>query len=159
MLRRSAGSALSGSVPWYDRGQARRVGGRARARAPHLGNRTLCQGASCASVDRRPHPRDLRCSGSKPGHARSTALGARLLALGRRRRSGARPASCARRPSPRCGEGLSTSVGTRATGTGHRAWRSRHSRPCLAACVQPNSGTCKTESRYRTGGHRHGCQG
>ena len=31
VLRRSAGSALSGSVPWYDRGQARRVGGRAMA--------------------------------------------------------------------------------------------------------------------------------
>jgi hypothetical protein len=33
-----------------------------------------CQGASCASVDRRPHPRDLRCGdASKPGPARSTA--------------------------------------------------------------------------------------
>ena len=152
VLRKSAGSALSGSVLWYDRGQARRVGGRARIRAPHLGNRTPCQRASCASVDRRPHPRDLRCGDSKPGHARSTALGARLLALGRRR-SGARPASCTRRSSPGCEEGLSTSVGTRATGTGHRAWRSRHSRPCLAARVQSDSGTCKTESHYRTGGH------
>ena len=51
-----------------------------------------CQGASCASVDRRPHPRDLRCGdASKPGHARSTAPGARLLALDRRRRSGRGP--------------------------------------------------------------------
>ena len=42
--------------------------------------------------------------------------------------------------------GLELKRGTWATGTGHRAWRSRHSRPCLAACVQSNSGTCKTES-------------
>jgi hypothetical protein len=57
--------------------------------------------------------------------------------------------------------GLSTSVasiGALATGTGNRVWRSRYSSPCLPACVQSNSGTCKSGSRYRTGGHRHGRQ-
>ena len=122
-----------------------------------------CQGASCASVDRRPHPRDLRCGdASKPGHARSTAAGARLLALDRRRRSGARPASYARRPSPGCGEGLSTSVVSvdaglqePAVGPGDPAIRvpaSRHACNRTRVRARPNP-------HYRTGGHRHGCQG
>ena len=88
-------------------------------------------------------------------------LGTRLLALGRRRRSGTRPASRAHRPSRRCRRASTSvaSIGVLATGTGNRVWRSRHSRPCLAAYVQSNSGTCTTESHYRAGGHRHGRQG